>query len=210
MLTIRSVDSIVFVNIACRKEGAVIDRRAKYTRLALRESLLKLVREKSVDKITVTDICKEADINRGTFYTHYKDAYDLLQSIEDAIAKDIESVLTSMQYSKSGNNVSSVVQEVFEYLMSNKAPCEILLGKFGDMEFLRRILYQTQSQFTAIILRQIGDVDETMLQYYFSFVANGCVGLVRSWIMNDMQETPEKLASVVATIANEGGLALFT
>ena len=57
------------------------NRRILYTKKAIKESLLKLLETNEIHQITVTDICKMADINRGTFYTHYKDAYDLLQSI---------------------------------------------------------------------------------------------------------------------------------
>ena len=59
------------------------NRRVLYTQKVIRESLLELLKEKDIYKVTVTDICKKADINRGTFYSHYKDAHDLLTSMEN-------------------------------------------------------------------------------------------------------------------------------
>ena len=61
------------------------DRRIRYTRLALRQSLLELMRSRPIDKITVKEICAHADINRGTFYTHFSSPYDLLQQIENEL-----------------------------------------------------------------------------------------------------------------------------
>ena len=45
------------------------DRRVKYTKQAIRDSFLKLLSEKPIEKISVTEICREAEINRGTFYS---------------------------------------------------------------------------------------------------------------------------------------------
>ena len=46
------------------------NRRILYTKKIIKESLLKLLENKEIHQVTVTDICKDADINRGTFYTH--------------------------------------------------------------------------------------------------------------------------------------------
>ena len=48
----------------------------------IREAMVRLMREKPFEKITITDIVKEADINRGTFYAHFKDSGDVLNSIK--------------------------------------------------------------------------------------------------------------------------------
>ena len=59
------------------------DRRTRYTLMVIREAFFKLLREKGFEKITVTDVCREANINRGTFYLHYVDKYDLLNAMID-------------------------------------------------------------------------------------------------------------------------------
>ena len=58
------------------------DRRTVYTQSVIRETFIELLRKKPVEKITVTEICKTAGINRGTFYIHFNDPYDLLRRIE--------------------------------------------------------------------------------------------------------------------------------
>ena len=54
---------------------------AKFTKKAIMLSLLELLKTKSIDKVTVKDICDECEINRNTFYYYYKDIYDVLNSI---------------------------------------------------------------------------------------------------------------------------------
>lgn len=67
-------------------EEKVVDRRVRKTKRQLRLALMKLMAEKSVKDISVRELAAIADINRGTFYIHYKDVYDLLSSLEDELA----------------------------------------------------------------------------------------------------------------------------
>jgi len=52
------------------------DRRIARTKAAIREALVALIEEKGFDALTVKDIATRANINRGTFYLHYKDKFD--------------------------------------------------------------------------------------------------------------------------------------
>lgn len=60
-----------------------IDRRTRYTRMVIAEAFFSLMREKGFSKLTVSDICKTAQISRGTFYLHYEDKYALLNALID-------------------------------------------------------------------------------------------------------------------------------
>ena len=74
----------------CKNEGTAMantgkreDRRTRYTRQVIQEAFFELLREKDFERISVADLCRRADINRGTFYLHYVDKYDLLDQIID-------------------------------------------------------------------------------------------------------------------------------
>ena len=72
------------------------DRRVRKTRGQLRQGLVRLMREKSIQDITVKELCEECDINRGTFYLHYTDVYQLLHSIEDELLVEPDSLVTPL------------------------------------------------------------------------------------------------------------------
>ena len=59
-----------------------VDRRVIKTRRQLKKGLAALMKEKSVNQITVKELVEEVDINRSTFYLHFKDIQDLLREIE--------------------------------------------------------------------------------------------------------------------------------
>ena len=78
------------------------DRRSKYTRMIIKDSFLNLLKEKSYDKISVSQICKNSEITRTTFYLHYSNLDDvLLETLEEAL--EISKI--SMNFEKSSTNI---------------------------------------------------------------------------------------------------------
>ena len=67
-------------------EDMTVDRRVRKTKKQLRQALMHLMAEKPSRSISVRELAERADINRGTFYIHYKDVGDLLQRLEDEMA----------------------------------------------------------------------------------------------------------------------------
>ena len=58
-----------------------MDRRIRYTKMFLKDSLLELLQKKPLSRITVTELCQMAEINRSTYYVYYKDPLDQLESL---------------------------------------------------------------------------------------------------------------------------------
>ena len=69
------------------------DRRIIKTKKKLKDTLVKLIQEKTIDKITVKELVEQADLNRGTFYFHYKDIYNFLETIETEALNEITFIL---------------------------------------------------------------------------------------------------------------------
>ena len=82
--------------MAAQKE----DRRIRRTKRLLRQALAELMNEKDFKDITVKEITDRADLNRGTFYFHYTDTYDLREKIEDELVQEFQEVLSSYQPTK--------------------------------------------------------------------------------------------------------------
>lgn len=61
--------------------------------MLIRKSFTKLLSLKPIQSISVKELCEEAGINRGTFYTHYKDLYDLRDSIEEEALDDFKEAM---------------------------------------------------------------------------------------------------------------------
>ena len=113
------------------------NRRAQYTKTALRRALLTLMLEKSVDRITVKELCTAADINRGTFYAHYATPEQLLAQIENEFYLDILTEVASFQRADD-------VERIFTKALSTEDKLEFKLTAASEeqerqLEELRRL-----------------------------------------------------------------------
>ena len=118
---------------------STVDRRIRKTKHQLRQSLTALLKEKPVQDITVRELADLADINRGTFYLHYRDVYDLLNQIEEELLGELESVLEKYQPGNILPNISKIFTEVYELVQRNSEIVGILMGDNGEWNFINRL-----------------------------------------------------------------------
>lgn len=96
-----------------------MDRRIKRTRTAVFNAVLDLMVEKETSKITVLELCKRADINKSTFYLHYKSMDDCLQSCFSAIMDGIIEITKLINYEDIRNNPRPAVDKLLNEVEKN-------------------------------------------------------------------------------------------
>lgn len=177
------------------------NRRVKYTKMVLKSSLLKLMKDKPINKITVTDICKMADINRGTFYIHYLDAYDLLEKIENELYSQIAEAIEKLM--KDNENSQKIIKEIFEVILKNKELCKILFSDNGDKAFLKKIIDLTHNKVVTEWSMTYKNVNIRNMEYLYIYTSSGTISVIENWIRNNFKETPERLATFVGQMTND-------
>ncbi len=179
------------------------DRRVKYTKMVLRESLTKLMQDKPVSRITIKELCEDADINRATFYSHYNDQFDLLKKMEQEIIDDINSYLDSISFVTNNSYALEVMTKIFEYIKENAQICRVLLGTNGDIEFQKDIMMIVQTRFIAE-QKTKKIIDEKIVEYVFTFAATGSIGMIQKWLSEDSNIPPADMAKLVMKLTNYG------
>ncbi len=172
-----------------------LDRRIKYTRKMIRQSFLQLLEEKPLGKITVKEICEKADINRATFYVHYEDVYDLLNKIEEEFYQE---VLLSVSNMEQGNYTGILPLEILKKIRENEELCKAMFSKYGDKEFLARMMYFARADSLNAWRKLYPDMEEKRLEWLYEFIVNGCEGIIRSWAVNGFLAEPEAIAEFMA------------
>jgi AcrR family transcriptional regulator len=81
--------------IVSASEQTPTDRRIRKTRAALKKSLTTLMQQKQIKDISVRELTELADVNRGTFYLHYKDVFDLLEQSEADLLNEFHDTINS-------------------------------------------------------------------------------------------------------------------
>lgn len=175
------------------------DRRVKYTKMVLKESFIKLLEKKDISKISIKEICEDADINRATFYAHYNDQYDLLRKIENELLHNINAHLAEINQETNNMNAILLAERIFEYLKENGRLCKLLLSERGDFNFQKQVMMLVYD----IIISQL--TDNNMLtkedaEYVYSFTITGCVGIVQKWLNEDMKKSAHFMAEMVVNL----------
>ena len=112
--------------------GDVMDRRVRKTRGTLRACLTKLLKEKKIKEISVKEISEMADINRGTFYLHYRDVFDLLESIENDMFRQFTEILDRHASDEVIEAPEKLLTDILTFIKENADLTMILLGPNGD------------------------------------------------------------------------------
>jgi len=177
------------------------ERRVKYTKIVLRESLIMLLQKKPISRITVKELCELADINRATFYTHYPDQFDLLRKVTDELIADITSYVDSgLKEGETG--LMPMLTMIFEYLDKNSEFRRVLLGMNVDIDFQTYVM-QIIKERIVLEWRKKKSVDQTTIDYVYAYVANGCIGVIRKWLFDSDPRTPREMAVLITRLANQ-------
>ncbi|MDI9463224.1 MAG: TetR/AcrR family transcriptional regulator C-terminal domain-containing protein [Bacillota bacterium] len=178
--------------------GEKIDRRVKYTKMVLEESLITLMEKKDISKITIKEICEKADINRSTFYAHYRDQYDLLRKIENKFLAAIQAYLENFD-KKYTEDIVLITEKIFQYIRKNARICRLLLSERGDFTFQKKIM---KLVYDLIISEITGNnkITKEDAEYVYSFTVSGCVGFVQKWLDDGMKKSPRYMAETIVNL----------
>ena len=95
-----------------------VDRRVRKTKAQLRAGLARLMQKKSIKEITVKELVDEVDINRSTFYLHYSDIYQMLESIENELMDEIAQVIEEHPLDLVQNGSSyPMIEHILQFLI---------------------------------------------------------------------------------------------
>lgn len=86
------------------------------SRMLIRSALLALMHEMPFDSITVTDVVRQADINRGTFYSHYRSTFDVIRKMEVEIAEEVLGIFRAVEVQSFISSPEAVLSDVAGYL----------------------------------------------------------------------------------------------
>lgn len=179
-----------------------IDRRKRYTRHALKEALVALLKEKSISSITVKELCEMADINRSTFYGHYTDPYDLLEKISEEVVDDMYKTLNQYNFNEE-EEALQMTEKILEYAAEKSDLCQVLLSGSADTTFKRQVMELTQ----RIIMKdymKIMNVQEEISSYLPLLVLSGSIDAIENWLVHGQQESPKEMALLIHRFTNYG------
>lgn len=169
------------------------DRRIQKTKDAIQSALAKLLREKSIDKMTVKLLCEVANINKSTFYLHYRDIYDCAEYLRDTIVDDLIAVFAPYSFADIINNFSIVLEDIMITFDKNKD----LYMPFLKSPSLSYNLCSMKNAIIEKVLEKVDDQDRNhgMDQFIVTFIISGMISVLEQHDFTDLnQQTISNLA----------------
>lgn len=175
--------------MAAQKE----DRRIRRTKRLLRQALAEIMNEKEFKDITVKEITDRADLNRGTFYFHYTDTYDLRNQIEDELVEELKEAIAEFQPTKNEMSTRPMLKKVFDYVQSQRFLFCTFLLRSADSGLQNKIMNVIEDVVNRT--RNALDINESekSRNYHNRFMSSGIIGCVTLWLQDDGQAADDVL-----------------
>jgi len=183
------------------------DRRILRTRKMLWEALIALIQDKDYSEITIQDIADRANVNRVTFYLHYRDKQDFLVQSMDVIFNDLISKITPL----TGENFRTDIPPegmtlVYQYIADNAKLYRIVLGDKGlpflVNRFRKYLTDLTIQRFQMLATEE--NKERISLEVVAHYVAGSIIGLITWWLENDMPISPQDFAHQTLLLTSYG------
>lgn len=183
----------------CMEERTVSEikesRRVKMTKMLLKESLIELMKEKSIHSISIKDVCDGADINRSTFYRHYNTQYELYDDIIQDLMDDMLQIFCNV--STEGYSTTLFLTRLLEYIEGKRDIFLIVLSDKGNIS-----VGETYIRMTAKFLDS-ENVSETT-GYIINFISAGMTSFLWTWLNKEERRSAPEVAAIMSSIIRHG------
>lgn len=185
-------------------DDLTMNQRERLTKLLLKQSLIRLLKEKNISHISVKELCTAAGINRSTFYLHYANAYDLLENVEQEIINNTSAYLDKIE---TGNSGITYILAFLEYIKKDEELFTVmLLTSNENVLFPKRLLNEVLKNIDSQL--QL-NVPERLKRYTYSYLVNGSLAIIQEWIQEGFILSSHELAELIFTLADQSLMAII-
>lgn len=169
------------------------NRRVRMTKKLIFEAFLELLEKNPIEKISISDVCRDADVNRSTFYKYYSDLPQVLSEIENETL-DMIPVITERPVKNADNSgFLEKLEEFFTYVKENERVFRILVVNSDNSNFNRRLVEVVMQKY----VNENDVTDERVIKYSYVYVVSGVIGILRKWISEGFQLSVKDFSKLV-------------
>ena len=168
------------------------------SRRMIRQAFLELMREKELGKITVTDVVTRADLNRGTFYSHYQDIRAVIEQIENEIIDNMLELLGDFHYNKFFDDPLPLLLKVSRNIEKDLEFYRVLINSSGSQQFLIKLenVFIEYMKNNSDIPEHIKRTPEFIIRAHF--FAGGIINLYQVWFRGQIDNSLSELSLVIS------------
>ena len=165
------------------------NRRRRESREKMEGVFVRLLQDRQLEEITVTDICKGAQVNRTTFYANYQDIYGLADAVRSRLQQEVWGLFGE----QNAENLNDPFLTLFRHIRENQLFYKtwFKLERNEDFSLLgEEIVRHTERQ---------GQIyyENRYMEYHIAFFRSGLNAIIKLWLENGCREEPEEIVSVL-------------
>ncbi|WP_234124362.1 TetR/AcrR family transcriptional regulator [Clostridium hydrogenum] len=168
------------------------DRRSKRTKRMLKNALIELLKTKNINQISVRELSELADINRATFYLHYKTPHDFLLQLED----ELFNIIFTSYKNHDINNQYDFLLLLYKCIGDNYELLKVLLNSNTGSTFWDKLSDSIKAQYSSLWSSHLSSLTNNELQYYANFIIDGYVSVIKSWLLKGRLESPAEMVEL--------------
>ena len=169
------------------------DRRVKRTRRLLKQGLTELLGQKQFSDISARDITDKMDLNKATFYLHYKNTYELLQDLETDLLEHAQEMIDQYDYDETVFSMRKFFEPFLDFVVENKSVCDTLFVNNASSDFTGKVVDFIYTNGAGMMKKRLPKLTSEDVDYILSFVAFGLIGLIRRRFEKNMSMSKEKI-----------------
>lgn len=173
------------------------DQRILLTKRLLHEGLLRLMKNKPISGITVTELCRESGINRATFYKHYDSPIMLLNSVIESYVEGVRAAY--YQNKEQSANYETALENALMYVYSQKEELRILLSENGEnylTSFLQKRIKNNLME-ASVSMKEMRAVRISEFLQAVT-ISSGVISLISVWLIGNIEQTPKEIMQVLS------------
>lgn len=178
------------------------------TKQIIKDEFIDLYINRSIDSIRIKEITDKAGLNRGTFYIHYQDIYDLLDEVEDELIsgldKHISKIKELIAINSNLNTLKPVLVQGLEYIKERSKYFKAFLGENGSPSFLKKIKNIAKTKFLDNLKSK--SKPEEYCDYLIEYIVSANVGIIVYWLETGMKLSAEELTNLMSSTMFRGPL----
>lgn len=179
-----------------------------HTKQLIKDKFIDLYINRSIDSIRIKEITDKAGINRGTFYIHYEDIYDLLDEVEDELIsvldKNISKIKELIAINSGLDTLKPIIIQNLEYIRERSKYFKAFLGANGSPSFLKKLKNIAKTKFLDNL--KTSNKSEEHGDYLIEYIVSANVGIIVYWLESGMKISADELTNLMSNTMFRGPL----
>lgn len=177
------------------------NQRVLLTKRLLLEALFSLLETKKIAHISVTQLCKAAGINRATFYKYYGTPQDILN---EQGRQYVVQLMRIQDEGRGRKGIEQIIEDSCEYMYKNRKLIRLLIENGVDSAVATDAFAQLFHPAAMAAMARVKAQDDAEYALLLTYIASGCYHLLVKWLLEELEKTPQEIASLLYRLSTHG------